>query len=46
MSASILSEAEKQLYQIVSAAPPQTISDVIARMEAIDALLPAEDGLK
>ncbi len=46
MSTATLSETEKRLYRIVSAAPPPTIADVIERMEAIDALLPAEDGLK
>ena len=34
------------LAEIVCAPPPVTIADVIAKMQAIDALLPANDGLK
>lgn len=34
------------LFALVSGAEPQTIADVIARMQAIDALLPVNDGLK
>ncbi|MGA8109849.1 MAG: DUF5995 family protein [Acidobacteriaceae bacterium] len=34
------------LDALVSGAEPQTIADVIARMQAIDALLPVNDGLK
>lgn len=37
---------EQSLYDVVSGADPQTIADVIGRMQAIDALLPATDGLK
>lgn len=38
--------ADQPLYDLVNGAAPAIISDVIARMEAIDALLPASDGLK
>jgi hypothetical protein len=34
------------LFDVVSAANPETIADVIATMNSIDALLPANDGLK
>jgi hypothetical protein len=34
------------LRDLVSGTAPETIADVIARMQAIDALLPANDGLK
>jgi hypothetical protein len=38
--------ADQQLSDLVSGPPLATIADVIARMQAIDALLPANDGLK
>jgi len=41
-----MSPADQQLYELVSSSPPETIADAIARMQAIDALLPANDGLK
>jgi len=34
------------LYSLISGQAPATIPDVIARMQAIDALLPVTDGLK
>ncbi|ADW71071.1 DUF5995 family protein [Granulicella tundricola] len=46
MQPSLLSLADQSLYNIVSTATPATIADVIATMQAIDALLPPEDGLK
>ena len=46
MATSTSSPADQALAGIVSQAAPDTIGDVIARMEAIDALLPANDGLK
>jgi hypothetical protein len=41
-----LSVADQPLYDLVNGPSPTTIADVIARMQAIDALLPASDGLK
>ena len=41
-----LSSADRPLYDVVSGAVPITIADVIFRMQAIDVLLPANDGLK
>src|ERR1700730_16232112 len=38
--------ADQSLYELVSAAPPVTIDDVLKRMESIDQLLPDGDGLK
>ncbi len=46
MSTTGPSSADQPLYALVSGAAPATIADVIARMQAIDALLPAKDGLK
>ncbi|HEY5212532.1 MAG TPA: DUF5995 family protein [Acidobacteriaceae bacterium] len=46
MSTSPLSSADQPLYDLVNGPSPATIADVIARMQAIDALLPANDGLK
>ena len=46
MASTTLSPADAALNAIVSAAPPDTINDVVARMEAIDAALPNGDGLK
>ena len=40
------SPADEPLYNLVSGPAPATIPDVIARMQAIDALLPVTDGLK
>lgn len=37
---------DQQLLQIVMAAAPTTIDEVISRMESIDRLLPGNDGLK
>ena len=41
-----LSLADQPLYDLVNGPAPTTIADVIARMQTIDALLPASDGLK
>src|SRR5580700_5705977 len=38
--------ADQPLYDLVSGAVPMTIVDVISRMQAIDALLPVNDGIK
>jgi hypothetical protein len=46
MSNATLSPADQPLYDLLNGASPATIADVIARMQAIDALLPANDGLK
>ncbi len=46
MASISLSPADQVLNALVSAAPPVTIDDVIARMQAIDAALPNNDGLK
>jgi hypothetical protein len=46
MSTANPSPADQPLYALVSGAAAATIADVVARMEAIDALLPANDGLK
>jgi hypothetical protein len=37
---------DAQLLQIVTAAAPATITDVLAVMQEIDNLLPSNDGLK
>jgi hypothetical protein len=39
-------EKDQPLYNVVNGPAPATIADVIARMQAIDALLPVGDGLK
>ena len=41
-----LNSSDTQLLQIATAAAPNTITDVIAVMVSIDALLPDSDGLK
>jgi hypothetical protein len=41
-----LSAADQELYELVSGPSLLAIPDVIARMQAIDAILPANDGLK
>lgn len=46
MSSSSLSTSDQALHAIVSSAAPATIAEVIARMQAMDAALPATDGLK
>ena len=46
MSTPAPSLADQPLYELVNRPAPVTIADVIARMQAIDALLPANDGLK
>src|ERR1700759_2276013 len=46
MSTAVPSSADQPLYNAVSGAAPATIADVIARMQAIDALLLPNDGLK
>ena len=40
------SPADQRLIDLVKQADPMTIADVIARMQAIDAILQANDGLK
>jgi Family of unknown function (DUF5995) len=40
------SSIEQQLIAIASGAPPATIPDAVARMQAIDGVLPNSDGLK
>lgn len=40
------SPAEQPLYDLVNGPAPSTIADVITRMEAVDAVLPVNDGLK
>ncbi len=46
MSTASPSPADQPLYDLVTGPAPATIADVIARMQAIDALLPVSDGLK
>jgi Family of unknown function (DUF5995) len=46
MSTAARSLADQPLYDLANGPAPLTIADVIARMQAIDALLPANDGLK
>jgi hypothetical protein len=46
MSTPVPSTADQPLYDLVNGAAPVTIADVIALMQAIDTLLPANDGLK
>ncbi len=41
-----MSVGDQQLYDLVMQGVPATIADVVSRMRAIDALLPANDGLK
>jgi hypothetical protein len=40
------SAGDQPIYELVSGPAAATIADVIARMQAMDALLPADDGLK
>jgi hypothetical protein len=42
----MLPAAGQPLFDLVNGPAPLTIADVIARMQAIDALLPANDGIK
>src|SRR4051812_6356941 len=46
MDAVALSPADQALYEVVSGADPVTVAEVVARMQAIDALLPVNDGVK
>lgn len=46
MSTAASSQLDESLKDLVSGAAPATIADVISVMQAIDALLPANDGLK
>ena len=46
MASTTLSPTDQALNILVSAAPPAIINDVIARMQAMDAALPNNDGLK
>ncbi len=42
----MLPAAGQPLYDLVNGPAPVTIADVIARMQGIDAQLPANDGIK
>ena len=46
MGSAALSPADQPLYELVCEPAPTTIPEVIARMQAIDALLQPNDGLK
>ncbi len=46
MQAASSSPADEPLSNLLNGQAPATIPDVIARMQAIDALLPVTDGLK
>jgi Family of unknown function (DUF5995) len=46
MPAIPFSSTDQSLYDLVTSPAPVAIADVIARMQAIDALLPGSDGLK
>ncbi len=46
MSSASPSVADQPLWELVNGPAPVSIADVIGRMQAIDALLPANDGLK
>lgn len=46
MSAGATLNSDQPLYNLVTGSAPNTIAEVIARMQAIDALLPVGDGLK
>ena len=46
MSSASPSVADQPLWELANGPAPVSIADVIGRMQAIDALLPANDGLK
>ena len=46
MDAAALSPADQSLYDLLSGPDPKTVAEVVTRMQAIDALLPANDGVK
>jgi len=46
MSSAVPSSLDQPLYDLVSGVAPVSTADVIARMQAIDSILPANDGLK
>src|SRR6185437_1025233 len=46
MSSDAVPAADRRLYEVVSAADPQSIAEVIACIEAIDAQLPPTNGVK
>jgi hypothetical protein len=46
MATTTPSTSDQPLYNLVKGSDPVTIAAVIARMQAMDALLPANDGLK
>jgi len=46
MGSAVVSPVDQPLYQLLCGAAPATIPEVIARMQAIDALLPVNDGIK
>jgi hypothetical protein len=41
-----ISATDRKLLELAGGPPPETIDDVIQRMESIDGLLPNDDGLK
>lgn len=46
MAPTAVSSADQALLELVSGSMPTTIADVMERMQSIDGLLPASDGLK
>jgi hypothetical protein len=46
MGSSAVSAADQPLYELVSGPGPATIAEVVARMQAMDALLAVNDGIK
>jgi Family of unknown function (DUF5995) len=46
MGSAAVSPADQPLYELVCGAAPTTIPEVIARMQAMDALLAVNDGIK
>src|SRR5580704_11821111 len=46
MGSAALLPADQPLYELVSGPAPTTIPEVIARMQAMDALLAVDDGIK
>jgi len=46
MSTSAIQPSDQPLYDLIATPAPTTIADVISRMQAIDALLQPNDGLK
>jgi hypothetical protein len=46
MSTAMTSPADRPIFEVVHGPAPETIADVIVLMQAIDGLLPGNDGLK